>query len=176
MANYKPFYGLKKIEVGEAVLTNTAPASPKELPFTKVDTAVYGKAEDSFNDIMTEEEDTPLLRLKSTPGARTYVVTTYSNDLELKAFLEGGTYTAGVAGPPAVGAKYSPPDTAQAINRYIKLEMIQGKTIEIFNASVSFVENTITQKSGLPEWTITFTAQAVGTGFHAVVETEPPVA
>ncbi len=176
MATYKPFYGLKKIEVGDAVATNTAPGSLKELPFTKVDTAVYGKAEDTFTDVPIEESDIMLQRLKSQAGARTYVVTTYCNDLELKAYLEGGTYTPPVSGPPAVGAKYSPPETQQSINRYVKLEMIQGKIIEMFNASVSFVENTITQKSGLPEWTITFTAQAVGSTYKAVIETEPPAA
>ncbi|WP_018629187.1 hypothetical protein [Niabella aurantiaca] len=176
MANFKPFYGIKILKVGDAVANNTPPASLKELPFTKVDTAVYGKAEDSFNDIPVEESDIPLTRLKTQVGPRTYLVTTYCNDLELKAYLEGGTYTAGSAGPPAVGAKYSPPVQQQAINRYIKIELIQGKTIEIFNASVSFVENTITQKSGLPEWQVTFTAQAVDATYFPVIETEPPVA
>jgi len=173
MATYKPFYGLVKLEVGSAVQNNTAPVTLKELPFTKVDTAVYGKAEDSFNDIPIEESDIPLIRLTSQAGARTYVATTYSNDLELKAYLEGGTYTAPAG---AVGAKYAPPLVGVDINRYLKITMKNGKIIEIFNAKVSFVENTITQKSGLPEWQITFTAQLVGTGFSPVIETEPPAA
>lgn len=170
MATYKPFYGLIKLEYGDATTNNTPPVSQKELPFSKVDTPVYAKAEDSYNDLNIEEQDTTFFRLSSQTGARTYFVTSYCNDLSIKADLEGGTYTPAGGGN---GAKYAPPKAAVPINKYLKVTMRNGKTIELFNAQVSFVENGITQKSGLPEWNITFTATSVDDGFETVIETEP---
>ncbi|MCF3107324.1 hypothetical protein LL912_00895 [Niabella sp. CC-SYL272] len=170
---WKPFYGLKKIEIGVATTNNTAPTVLTEVPFTKVDTAVYSKEADSFTDIPIEESEVALERLKSQTGPRAFRWTTYSNDFSLKAMLEGGTYTAGGAG---VGDKYSPPEAGSNVKLYVKMTDKFNKTTEIFNASIEFVENSIQAKSGLPEWQIAATATAVGAGFKSVIETQPPAA
>lgn len=173
MATFKPQYGLTKIEVAPAVQNNTDPSSLTIVPFTVLQTAVYANEANTETDVYCEEQSTAIAVLDSAMGAKTVKWSTYTNDKQLLATLEGGTYTAAAGGK---GATYAPPKTPVAVNLFVKLTNQQGGGTKIYNAKVSVVRTGNFSKSALPELEVTCTAQSVGDGFDPVLEFDPPTA
>lgn len=174
MPTFKPYYGLKKIEYAPAVQNNTDPSSLKQIPFTKVQTAVYANAANTSESVPVEEQSAPIATLISQTGEFTFKWNTYVNDLQMLADLEGGTYTAGTGGQPNT---YAPPlkDTPTPVYQYFKFTNLQNGGVKFFNAKVDVVRTGNYQKGALPELEITATAMAVGDTFAPVLEFQPSV-
>lgn len=170
MAN-KIQWGLKKIEIGDATTDNTDPVSLKTVPWTKVNSAVYANTEGTRTPIPIEESNIPLTSLVGAGGEWTLTWTTYSNDGELLAELEGGTYIPAAGGE---GEQYAPPSEAKSISKFVKFTNLQDGGVKFYNALISTVRTGNFNKEGLPELQITATAQAVAEGFHPVVEFKAP--
>jgi hypothetical protein len=173
MATFKPQYGLTKIEVAPAVQNNTDPSSLTIVPFTKLQSAVYANEANTTNGFNVEEQSDFIAVLDSAIGPKTFKWSTYTNDKQLLATLEGGTYTAAAGGK---GATYAPPKTPVSINLFVKLTNQQGGGVKMYNAKISVVRTGNFSKSDLPEIEITCTSQAVGDGFDPVLEFDPPTA
>lgn len=172
MATYKPFYGLKKIEIGNATTSsNTDPTPLTEIPFTKVQTAVYANEANTTTPIPIEEQADPLVILNTAVGAKTMRWTTYSNDYAVLAALEGGTFTAGSGG---TGDTYSPPLTPVTVNKFVKFTNLQNGGTKFYNAQISVVRNGVFNKEGLPELEVTATAQSVDSTYSPVIEFKAP--
>lgn len=172
MATFKPYYGLQKIEGAAAVQNNTDPTPLTIIPFTKVQTAVYGNDANTTASQLVEEQLAPIAILESDQGAFTFKWTTFCNDLSVLALLEGGTYTAQTGG---TGAQYTPPKTPISVYLYLKFTNLQGGGVKFFNAKVDVQRTGNFQRGALPELAVTATAMAVPDPYFPIIEFQPVV-